>query len=47
MVVVLAAGLGLDETSCGDLGDVDLMCGGLDLGGDKGLGQGVVGLGLS
>ena len=30
-----------------DLGDVDVMGGDLDLGGDDGLGQEVVGLGLS
>ena len=50
---VLAAGLGLDEDLCGDLGDVDVLGGDLDLSGDGSLGvgkhgslcQGVVGLG--
>ena len=31
----------------GDLGDVDMLGSNLNLGGDDGLGQGVVGLGLS
>ena len=48
------AGLDLDEDLCGDLGDVDVLGGDFDLGGDGSLGvgkdgslnEGVVGLGL-
>ena len=41
------AGLDLVGNLGGDLGDVDMMGGDLDLGGDDGPGKGVIGLGLS